>query len=477
MDERTNLLADIPLVVNLEGTLTKTNILQEAFVQVTSKQPLQAWRALFALRQGHATFKSAVADHAVLSAETMPIDVSVLDVIKQARSQKRKVYLMTKLDRSLADRISNALGGFDGTFASDETTLDGEERAALLVAAFGRGGFDYIGNSRSDLPVWRASRTPLISGAPRVEVQRVRRELPEIVALHTLDFSAIPYLQALRPHQWLKNTLLALPAVAGHDFRIGTFFAVLTAFISFSIGASGVYLVNDVLDLPHDRAHPEKRYRSLAAGAISLSHAVVLLCLIATLSVILALTLPWAFLLVLVVYFGLSLSYSFYLKRKLMIDVVALAALYGIRVLAGGAATGIALSRWLVAFCFFTFLSLALMKRAAELISLSETAPDKISGRGYRRTDLPVIYALTTAAGLVAVLVLALYINSPDVTMFYRRPDLLWGICIILVYWLGRAFFLTGRGEMRQDPVVFAITDRISLLTGALVATVFLFAL
>jgi 4-hydroxybenzoate polyprenyltransferase len=180
---------------------------------------------------------------------------------------------------------------------------------------------------------------------------------------------------------------------------------------------------------------------------------------------------------VLATYFGLSISYSFYLKRKLMIDVVALAALYGMRVLAGGVATGIVLSHWLVGFCFFIFLSLALMKRATELISLPDTAVDNIKGRGYRRTDLPIVNALTAAAGFVAVLVLALYISSPEVTMFYRQPDLLWGICIVLVYWLGRAFFLTGRGEMRQDPVVFAITDRISLLAGALVAAAFLVAL
>jgi 4-hydroxybenzoate polyprenyltransferase len=171
------------------------------------------------------------------------------------------------------------------------------------------------------------------------------------------------------------------------------------------------------------------------------------------------------------------MTYSFYLKRKLMVDVVALAALYGVRVLAGGTATGIALSHWLVGFCFFIFLSLALMKRATEVMSLPRTTSDKIKGRGYWSTDLPIINALTASSGFVAVLILALYINSPEVTMFYRRPDLLWGICIVLVYWLGRAFFLTGRGEMRQDPVVFAITDRISLMTGALVAAVFLAAL
>ncbi len=186
--------------------------------------------------------------------------------------------------------------------------------------------------------------------------------------------------------------------------------------------------------------------------------------------------LPWAFLLILMGYFGISLSYSIYLKRKLMIDVVALAALYGIRVVAGGAATGVALSHWLVGFCFFIFLSLAMMKRATEIIALPETNVGNVSGRGYRRGDLPVILTLTAATGYVSVLVLALYMYSPEVNTFYRHPDLLWGICVILVYWLGRAFVLTGRGEMRSDPVIFAATDRISLLAGVLVVAVFMIA-
>jgi 4-hydroxybenzoate polyprenyltransferase len=196
-----------------------------------------------------------------------------------------------------------------------------------------------------------------------------------------------------------------------------------------------------------------------------------------TISIALGLMLPWAFMAVLGVYLVLSMSYSLYLKRKLMVDVVALAALYGIRVVAGGAAVGIALSDWLVGFCFFIFLSLALMKRTTEIMTLPEDTTGNVKGRGYRRADLPVLNALTTASGFVAVVILALYINSPEVKLLYNRPEVLWGICMILVYWLGRAFFLTGRCEMRQDPVVFAATDRISLLSGVLFLGAFILAL
>jgi 4-hydroxybenzoate polyprenyltransferase len=251
----------------------------------------------------------------------------------------------------------------------------------------------------------------------------------------------------------------------------------VAAFVSFSLGASCIYLVNDMLDVPHDRVHAEKRRRPLAAGTMSIVQALVLVCVTIMLSISLSLMLPPAFLLALGVYLALSMSYSVYLKRKLMVDVVALAALYGLRVVAGGAAVGIHLSDWLVGFCFFIFLSLALMKRTTEIMTLSEDAAGNVKGRGYRRADLPVLQALTTASGFVAVLVLALYINSPEVKLLYRHPEVLWGVCMILVYWLGRAFFLTGRGEMRQDPVIFAATDRISLLSGALFLGAFFLAL
>jgi len=477
MDQRVESIADVPLVVDLDGTLIKVDSLHEAVVQLSSKKPLYALRALVRLKQGRAAFKAAVAEHVLPDVGTVPVDEAVLEAIKQARGEGRKVYLATAADRRFAEAIADSIGEFDGVLASEDgINLEGKAKADRLVATFGVRGFDYIGNAAADIPVWRVARNALVSGAPSRLMQRLRSELPDAIALGTRKFAIGPYLLALRPHQWLKNGLVALPTIAVHDFSIGGIITVLIAFMSFSLGASSVYLVNDMLDLPHDRAHPEKRHRSLAAGTVPLSHAVVLLCLVAALSIALALMLPWAFLLVLAGYFGSSLTYSLYLKRKLMVDVVALAALYGIRVVAGGAATGVVLSHWLVGFCFFIFLSLALMKRATEINSLPETAVGNIKGRGYRRADLPVIITLTAAAGYVSVLVLALYIYSPEVRMFYRRPDLLWGICIILVYWLGRAFVLTGRGEMREDPVIFAATDRISLLAGVLVGAVFLVA-
>ena len=478
MDHRIETAAAIPLVVDLDGTLIKVDSLQEAFVQLSAEQPLAALRALFMLKDGRASFKAAVAGRMLLDPTALPFDEKVLATMKEARAKGRKIYLATAANGLFASAIANSIGNIDGIFASDgKTNLKGKTKAERLVEAFGEHGFDYIGNSKDDLPVWKAARNVLVTGAPSALVDHLTREQLAPEVLRTRDKAAMAYLKALRPHQWLKNALLFLPALAGHAFNEQALIPVLIAFASFSFGASSIYLINDMVDLPHDRAHPEKRHRPFAAGVIPVSHGAIFFLFMAALSLALALLLPPAFLIALVGYSCLSLSYSLYLKRKLMVDVVALAALYGIRVLAGSAVTGIVLSQWMVGFCFFIFLSLALMKRTTEIIALPEDSENNIKGRGYRRSDLPVLVALTVASGFVGVLVLALYINSPDVAILYQRPDLLWGICIALVYWLGRAFFLTGRGEMRQDPVIFAATDRNSLLTGLVIVILFLAAI
>lgn len=479
MDDRTDARSDIPLVVDLDGTLFKVDTLHEALVHLFSRNPIQAMRSLFIIpKHGRAAFKAAIADHVLPDAATIPRDDAVYSAIQQAKAKGRKVYLATAADRRFADAVAKSLGGFDGVFASENgVNLKGKEKAECLIAAFGTGGFDYIGNDVADIPVWQVARTSLVSGAPLRFVERLRSRFPDLIALTVRQRTILPYFLALRPHQWLKNGLIILPAIAAHAFGVNDLFAALIAVLSFSLAASCVYLLNDMLDLPHDRAHPKKRHRSLAAGAIPLSHAIFIATAAAILSFALALILPTIFAAVLVTYIGASITYSLYLKRKLMIDVVALAGLYGIRVLAGGAATGIVLSHWLVGFCFFIFLSLALVKRMAEMIALPPATDNTIKGRGYRREDLQTVSGLAAASGLVAVLVLALYINSIEVRGLYHYPELLWGICIILVYWLGRVYFLTGRGEMHQDPVIFAATDRISLLTGILVVGMFLVAL
>ena len=361
MDHRIETAADIPLVVDLDGTLIKVELVagslcpafgETAAGGVARSVHAERWPRVF---QGGGC-RPRASDPAAL-----PFDEKVLAAMKEARAKGRKIYLATAANGLFASAIANSIGNIDGIFASDgETNLKGKTKAERLVEAFGEHGFDYIGNSKADLPVWKAARNVLVTGAPSTLVDHLTREQLAPEVLRTRDQAAMAYLKALRPHQWLKNALLFLPALAGHAFTEQALIPVLIAFASFSFGASSIYLINDMVDLPHDRAHPEKRHRPFAAGVIPVSHGAIFFLFMAALSLALALLLPPAFLIALVGYSCLSLSYSLYLKRKLMVDVVALAALYGIRVLAGSAVTGIILSQWLVGFCFFIFLSLAL---------------------------------------------------------------------------------------------------------------------
>ena len=478
MDVTTEPNDRIPLVVDLDGALSKVDTYHEAVLQFILKKPFAALQALLEFKAGGDAFKSKIADHIDAVCRNIPVEPKLLEVIAQARRDGRKVYLATAKDKQLAEAIASSIGLFDGVFASQSgITLRGAAEAKQLVAAFGEQGFDYCGSVAADLPIWREARHAMIAAAPPRLVKQLSLELPKLIVLSTREFSIKPYILAIRPHQWLKNALLFVPAIAAHQFDMSTLSVLLRAFISFSLLASSAYVFNDVLDLQHDRSHPEKRHRALAAGNLTLTDSASLFILLTALSAVFAATLNWGFLSCLMGYFALSISYSFYLKRKLMIDVVALAGLYGIRVIAGGVATAIAPSDWMIGFCFFMFLSLALVKRATEMRASPKEEFGNIQGRGYRRNDLPTIGALMTGSGLVAVLVLGLYLNSPEVKLLYQRPFLLWGICAILTYWLGRIFVLTERGEMRQDPVIFAATDWISQLAAGLIVAIFLAAI
>ena len=284
-------------------------------------------------------------------------------------------------------------------------------------------------------------------------------------------------LRALRPHQWAKNALLILPLLTAHKFTADALVAAVYAFIAFSLCASSVYVTNDLLDIAHDRQHPRKRLRPFAAGELSASFGWTLAALLLVLAFAVASAAPVKFLWILAVYYALTLAYSLGLKRKLMVDVVILACLYGIRIVAGAAAVEVPLSEWLIAFSLFLFLSLALIKRASELANLAEGAESCAPGRSYRRGDLPIVQIMAAVSGFLAVLVLALYLASPQVARLYSEPLFLWGLCIVLVCWLGRALLLTGRGEMRDDPVLFVLTDATSLACLPVVGVLFALSL
>jgi len=465
----------IPLVVDLDGTLLKTDLLYEAIFVLLATRPFTVLRMPKWLAGGKAAFKAQLADAVLLDLPTLPVDEGVLTLVREAKAEGRRVYLASASDRRYVEAFAEHTGLFDGVFASDgRTNLAAGNKARVLVEAFGEKGFDYVGNSNADLPVWEKAHTAFVANAPTPVVRAARRCATDVRVVSDAGPHPKDYLRAMRVHQWLKNLLILVPGLAAHVFTLEALATTLLAFLSFSLCASSVYLLNDLLDLRSDRQHTTKRRRPFASGAVPVLHGMLLFPALLGASLVLGLQVSREFIAVLGVYYALTLAYSFSLKRGLIIDVVTLACLYGIRLVAGSVALSVPLSEWLVAFSVFVFLSLALVKRATELVGVINQDGSALGSRAYRVGDLPVIEMLAASSGFVSVLVLALYINSSEVMTLYQQPKLLWLCCLVMIYWLCRVLLLTRRGQMNDDPVVFAATDRVSLLCGGLMAAALL---
>ena len=466
------------LAVDLDGTLLRTDSLIESLLALLREQPFASAAVMLALSRGRAGFKAWVADQVALEMSLLPLNSPLVEWLQSQRSAGRRLVLVTASDRRIAAAMAERVDLFDEVLASDgERNLKGETKAAALVARFGRGGFDYVGDARADIPVWSAARRAIVVGGPRLEraalqVAQVERVFPPERGRTTA------LLRALRLHQWGKNLLILLPLLAAHQWTdVPSLLAAALAFLAFGLTASSVYLLNDLLDLSADRQHPSKRRRPFAAGDLPLVWGLLLTPLLLLAATILSLlALPPIFTLALGGYFLLTSAYSFGLKRKPILDVMLLAALYTMRVIAGAAAVAIPISFWLLAFSMFMFLSLALVKRYTELQGLLERGELAATGRGWHVDDLPLVQTLGTSAGMVCVLVLALYIDSEPAQLLYATPEALWLVCPLLLFWISRLWFKTHRGEMHDDPVVFALRDRLSLLIGALTAGIVLMA-
>lgn len=454
---------NIVLVVDLDGTLCRTDTLHEALLRLISSNPFDVVRLPGWLAGGRVGFKAELADRLVVDPDSLPLNDMVLELVRMARADGRRTALVSAADHRQVTAVAEATGLFDEAYGSAEgRNLKGGEKAAFLSTHFGPGNFDYIGDSSADLPVWEAARRAItVQAAPGLR-RAAEAANPNTLHVDPPDGKARAILKALRPHQWSKNMLLFLPMLAAHDLsKIGF---VFLGFLAFCLTASSVYVINDLLDLEADRAHPRKRQRPFATGALSAVNGVVLSggLLLGALCLGLLTGRP-IFLATLCVYLVATFAYSLYLKRKLLIDVLALAGLYTVRIIAGGAAASVSLSPWLLGFSMFLFLALAAIKRQAELTDQMKTGRAS-SGRAYEVEDLPILRGMAIAAGNAAVMVLALYISSDAIQALYTRPGLIWLICPLLLYWILRMVMKTHRGQMTDDPIVFAVTDRASCL-------------
>lgn len=466
-----------PLVVDLDGTLLRSDLLLETGLAFVRHRPLKALRLFKWLVKGKAALKANLARAVDIDVTVLPYDPAVLDLVNSARNSGRKVVLATASHISLAERIAEHLGIFDQVLASDEkVNLSSHRKRDLLVENFGVKGFDYVGNSSDDLSVWEVARDAYVVN-PERGVERRAQAIGNVKGVMLSNVAGVKdWRKALRLHQWMKNILIFVPLLAAH--QLGNYLLIwqgVLAFLFFGLCASSVYLLNDLLDLADDRHHGTKRFRPFASGRLSISSGIMVfpVLLIGAFAGA-ALFLPWAFVATLVAYYILTFAYSLWLKRQMAVDVIALAALYTLRIIAGAAAFGLELTFWILAFSMFMFLSLALVKRYAELGEARRKGlTQKTRGRGYYPGDLEMISSLGASSGYLAVMVLALYIHDQATTSLYAHSQIIWLACPLLLFWVTRVWMLTHRGQMHDDPVVFAIRDRVSLMVGALFCLVF----
>lgn len=466
-----------PLVVDLDGTLLRSDLLLETGLAFVRHRPLKALRLFKWLVKGKAALKANLARAVDIDVTVLPYDPAVLDLVNSARNSGRKVVLATASHISLAERIAEHLGIFDQVLASDEkVNLSSHRKRDLLVENFGVKGFDYVGNSSDDLSVWEVARDAYVVN-PERGVERRAQVIGNVKEVMLSNVAGVKdWRKALRLHQWMKNILIFVPLLAAH--QLGNYLLIwqgVLAFLFFGLCASSVYLLNDLLDLADDRHHGTKRFRPFASGRLSISSGIMVfpVLLIGAFAGA-ALFLPWAFVATLVAYYILTFAYSLWLKRQMAVDVIALAALYTLRIIAGAAAFGLELTFWILAFSMFMFLSLALVKRYAELGEARRKGlTQKTRGRGYYPGDLEMISSLGASSGYLAVMVLALYIHDQATTSLYAHSQIIWLACPLLLFWVTRVWMLTHRGQMHDDPVVFAIRDRVSLMVGALFCLVF----
>jgi 4-hydroxybenzoate polyprenyltransferase len=492
-DAFTALPAGVPLCVDLDGTLVKSDTLIDSVLVIARQKPVELLRIPGWIAEGKALFKKHVTAAVELDVEHLPYNFPLLEWLRLQAGAGREMWLATAADRALADRVAAYLGIFRGVLASDgATNLAGGNKLAAFHAKFGD-SFCYIGNAKPDAPLLAACVRPMVANPDRA----LRSAMKRAGTVPVLTFeSRTPrlkgWMRAVRLHQWAKNVLIFVPLLLAHAWSARTIVAAAVAFVSFGLCASATYIINDLLDIEADRRHPRKRTRPFAAGDISPIAGVEVVGTLLALSVVLAVLLPrivnsipgapalpepFGFLGWLTLYTATTLTYSLYLKRKLLLDVFVLSGLYTVRILAGSAATGVAVSAWLGGFSVFFFLSLAFVKRFSELEALRERGGAISNGRGYLVSDLEQLRALGTGAMYAAVVVLTLYINNPDNAGLYRHIGRLWLVVPVLLLWLSRVWMLASRGDLHDDPVVFAITDKRSLMLGALMAVVVWWAL
>jgi len=464
----------LPLCVDLDGTLIQTDSLWESCLRLISQQPWMIFLFPLWLFLGKAGFKQKISLFIELDPDSLPYNADLLKYLTHQRLQNRHIVLVTAANRKIADAIAQHLNIFDEVIASDEkNNLSGKNKAKVLTDRFGEHAFIYAGNAQIDLEVWQHAASAIVVNASEKLVHDTKKITTVEKVFNPKERPSLKIiLKAIRIHQWAKNMLIFTALILSHNwFNLELLQLNLYAFFSFGFAASSIYLINDLIDLDADRKHHSKKNRPLAAGTLSIPYAVALTPLLLFASFFLAYQVNTNFLVILVIYLILTTAYSLFLKPIILLDVITLTSLYTIRIIAGAFAINVSISYWLLAFSMFIFLSLALIKRFSELKNLSEQGEKKSVSRGYHVEDLSAISLFGITSGYISIFVLVFYIHDLQTGLLYTTPDWLWFMAIAVLYWISRMWLLAFRGQMNEDPVLFAIHDRNSYIISLLVAT------
>lgn len=454
----------MPLFVDMDGTLVKTDLLVESALQLVKCRPwLILWMLIWLVLGGKMRLKSEIARRTSLPIETLPFQPQLIDYLKEEAQEGRRIVLATAAHRDVAEEVALHMGLFSGVLASDEqVNLKGGEKLKAILSETGPNNFAYAGNARSDLLVWREAAHALVVNPVMGLTSAARSSCAVVEVFDDRPAAWRCWVQATRVYQWMKNLLVFVPVLTSHAFSFDAVWQAICAFLAFGLVASATYIMNDLWDLSSDRMHPRKRRRPFAAGNLPVVHGMLAATGLLFGGVVIAATVSGLFLLVVLAYLAVTMVYSLHLKSYVLIDVILLASLYTIRIIAGAVAINVAMSSWLLAFSIFVFLSLALVKRVSELDAVLESGLESAAGRDYDVADRDILNAMGVAAGYLSVLVLALFIDSSEIQGKYSHSFLLWLLCPCFLYWISRIWLKTKRGEMHDDPLVYSVRDRAS---------------
>ena len=467
------------LFVDLDGTLIKSDLLFECLVPIIKNYFYALFLAPFWLLKGKAYLKDKFSDLVSINPEILPYNNNVLEYIRKEKENGSKIILATASNIKLAKSISDYLGIFDDVIASSkEENLKGKNKLNKIKLYIKNNNinkeFSYIGDSEADVKIFNETNIPIVVGNKNV-FNKIKSKNDKTTFIDgENDFSLKKFFKMIRTYQWVKNFLIFLPLILAHKFLdVNLLLKALVAFFSFSFLASSVYIINDIMDVESDRIHPSKKNRPIASGAVKISSALKVAFILMPLSFIISIFLGKEFLFVLLTYFITTSCYSFYLKKIMLVDILILSLLYTVRIFAGGVALNIYLSPWLFMFSLFFFFSLACAKRYSELYAVRNNLQDEIKGRGYQAQDLEQIQIFGSSSGYIAILIFALYIQSDISMKLYKTPSFFWALCPIMLYWISRVWLLSHRGQMTQDPIIFALKDKVSYVVLILSIIIF----